>query len=76
MKACTLLIAAGCVLAACSPKYDVCIYGGSSSGVMAAYSAAQMGQKVLVIEPTVRFGGLTTGGLGLCRADAILLIKI
>lgn len=49
---------------ACTPKYDVCVYGGSASGVVAAYSAAQMGMNVVVIEPTERFGGLTTGGLG------------
>ena len=55
-----LLVAA----TACTPKYDVCIYGGSASGIMAAYSAAQMGMNVVVIEPTVRFGGLTAGGLG------------
>ena len=44
-------------------EYDLCIYGGSASGVMAAYSAAQMGLDVLVIEPSERIGGLTTGGL-------------
>ena len=65
MKNGILCIVAICMLAACSPQYDVCIYGGSSSGVMAAYSAARMGRKVLVIEPTERFGGLTTGGLGM-----------
>lgn len=59
-----LVVAAGVALSSCSPKYDVCIYGGSASGVMAAYSAAQMGMNVVVIEPTVRFGGLTAGGLG------------
>ena len=58
------LIAAGIALSSCSSKYDVCIYGGSASGVIAAYSAAQMGLNVVVIEPTDRFGGLTTGGLG------------
>ena len=56
----------GCILlmAGCAKKYDVCVYGGSASGVIAAYSAAQMGLDVAVIEPTERFGGLTTGGLG------------
>lgn len=58
------MVAAGVTLASCSPQYDVCVYGGSASGIMAAYSAAQMGMNVVVIEPTVRFGGLTTGGLG------------
>lgn len=61
-----IILAAWMVFPSCSceEEYDVCIYGGSASGIMAAYSAAQMGLNVLVIEPTVRFGGLTTGGLG------------
>lgn len=44
-------------------EYDLCVYGGSASGVMAAYSTAQMGLDVLVVEPNIRIGGLTTGGL-------------
>lgn len=59
-----IIVAAGFAFASCAHKYDVCIYGGSASGIVAAYSAAQMGLDVVVIEPTVRFGGLTTGGLG------------
>ena len=43
---------------------DICIYGGTSSGVMAAYTASKAGKKVILIEPTDRIGGLTTGGLG------------
>lgn len=45
-------------------KYDICIYGGTSSGVISAVSAARMGKTVLLIEPTMRIGGLTAGGLG------------
>ena len=43
---------------------DVCIYGGSSAGVIAAYSAKKLGQTVLLIEPGKNLGGLTSGGLG------------
>ncbi|GAA4452563.1 FAD-dependent oxidoreductase [Nibrella saemangeumensis] len=43
---------------------DVCVYGGSSGGVMAAYAAKKMGKTVLLIEPGRHLGGLTTGGLG------------
>lgn len=46
-------------------KYDLCIYGGTSAGVVAAYSAAQLGLDVVVVEPTEHIGGMTTGGLGL-----------
>lgn len=45
-------------------NYQICIYGGSSAGIVAAYSAAQMGKNVLIIEPSGHWGGLTTGGLG------------
>src|SRR3954468_20778027 len=45
-------------------QYDVCIYGGTSAGVIAAYTVAKMGKKVLLIEPGKHLGGLTSGGLG------------
>jgi hypothetical protein len=45
-------------------NYDVIVYGGTSAGVIAAYTAKQMGKSVLLIEPGIRLGGLTTGGLG------------
>jgi hypothetical protein len=44
--------------------YDVCIYGATSSGVMAAYTAKSMGKSVIIIEPSIHLGGLTSGGLG------------
>jgi hypothetical protein len=43
---------------------DICVYGGTSAGVMAAYTAKKMGKTVLLIEPGKHVGGLTTGGLG------------
>lgn len=46
------------------PEYDICVYGGTSAGVIAAYSARMMDKKVLLIEPGGRLGGLTSGGLG------------
>lgn len=59
-------------LLSCSPKgeqdnvleVDVCIYGGTAAGVMAAYSAKKMGKTVILIEPGKQLGGMTTGGLG------------
>lgn len=47
---------------------DICIYGASSSGVIAAYAAAKCGNSVILIEPGKMIGGLTTGGLG--KTDA------
>ncbi|MBE9660437.1 FAD-dependent oxidoreductase [Mucilaginibacter myungsuensis] len=43
---------------------NVCVYGGTSAGVIAAYTAAKMGKSVVLIEPGERLGGLSTGGLG------------
>lgn len=44
--------------------YDLIVYGGTSSGVMAAYSASMKGLRVLLIEPGNHLGGLSASGLG------------
>ena len=44
-------------------SYDVCVYGGNASGVMAACAAAKEGAKVIVVEPSRWLGGMTGGGL-------------
>lgn len=43
---------------------DICIYGGTSAGIVAAIEASRLGKSVILIEPSSRLGGLTTGGLG------------
>lgn len=45
-------------------EYDVCVYGGTSAGVIAAYAVAKQGKKVLLVEPGYRLGGMSSGGLG------------
>lgn len=45
-------------------KWDVCIYGGTSSGVIAAVAAHQAGKSVILIEPGRHLGGMSSGGLG------------
>lgn len=45
-------------------KTDVCIYGGTSAGVIAAYTAKEMGKSVVLIEPGNHLGGITSSGLG------------
>jgi len=45
-------------------QYDMVIYGGTSSGIAAAIQSSRMGRTVVLLEPTGRLGGLTTGGLG------------
>ena len=44
--------------------YDLVIYGGTPAGISAAVQAKRSGLKAVMIEPTGRIGGLTTGGLG------------
>ena len=45
-------------------SYDIVVYGGTSGGLVAGIQAKAMGKSVIVIEPSSRIGGLTTGGLG------------
>ena len=42
---------------------DVCVLGGSCTGVFAAVRAAQMGARVALIEKQNAFGGVATSGL-------------
>src|SRR5690606_9878037 len=46
-------------------EVDLCIYGASSAGVIAAYTAANAGKKVLIVDPANHLGGLSSGGLGM-----------
>jgi hypothetical protein len=48
---------------------DVCIYGGTSAGVVAAVQAARMGKTVIVLEPGRHFGGMSVEGLGSTDID-------
>ena len=52
-----------CVFAQ-AESYDVVVYGGNSSGVIAAYTAGLQGLKVALLERTAHVGGLTTSGIG------------
>ncbi len=45
-------------------QVDVCVYGGTSSGVIAAVALAKLGRSVVLVEPTRHLGGMTAGGLG------------
>ena len=60
----SLFVVAVSPVRADDPVYDVVIYGGTSAGVAAAVQVKRMGRSVIVIEPTNRLGGLTSGGLG------------
>ncbi len=45
-------------------KVDVCVYGGTAGGVIAAVAAKKEGKTVLLIEPGRHLGGMSSGGLG------------
>ncbi|MBC8402304.1 MAG: FAD-dependent oxidoreductase [Candidatus Marinimicrobia bacterium] len=44
-------------------KVDVCVYGGTASGIMSAVAASREGNQVLVVEPSRWLGGMTGGGI-------------
>ena len=43
---------------------DVCVYGGTSGGVIAAVAAARLGKNVSLVLANNHVGGMTSGGLG------------
>lgn len=63
-------------------EVDVLVYGGTSAGVIAAYTAKAYGKHVLLVEPGRHLGGMTSGGLGQTdignkfAADAVLLVPV
>ncbi|MBO7119700.1 MAG: FAD-dependent oxidoreductase [Bacteroidaceae bacterium] len=71
---CTILLTAMCLVTSHDVRadetqgtvkdVDICIYGSTPAGIMAAYTAKLKGKSVLLVSPTKRIGGLTAGGLG------------
>jgi len=60
----TLLIWQSCIAKEIKTyQADICVYGGTASGVMAALAAEKEGAKVILIEPTRNLGGMTGGGI-------------
>jgi hypothetical protein len=43
---------------------DICVFGGSSAGIVAAIQAKKLNKSVVLVESGKFLGGLTTGGLG------------
>lgn len=54
----------GTTAAADVVEADVCVYGGTSGGVIAAVEAARLGKRTVLIEPGKHLGGMSSGGLG------------
>lgn len=60
------LLALVCMQMVCvsyAQKYDIVVYGGSSSGVVAAVQAKRMGKTVALVNPYSFLGGMTSSGL-------------
>ena len=53
--------------------FDVIVYGGTPSGVIAATAAARAGASVALLEPSQHLGGMIASGLG--RTDILLAYK-
>jgi hypothetical protein len=45
-------------------KAEICVYGGTSAGIIAAIAAVRAGRSVILLVNGRHLGGLTTGGLG------------
>ena len=61
----TLFIAVSSIIllpSAFSKDYDVCVYGATSGGVVAAIQADRMGKSVILLEPYQHVGGMTSSG--------------
>lgn len=43
---------------------DLCVYGGTAAGVVAAITMARLGGSAAIVEPGQHLGGLTSSGLG------------
>lgn len=58
-----LALLAVLMIPARAQEYDVLVYGATPAGIAAAIAAAEDGERVLLIEPSRRIGGLVTNGL-------------
>lgn len=64
-KSALLFLCASVSAIAAGPQtYDVVVYGGTSSALIAAVQVVEMGKSVVVVSPDNHLGGLTSGGLG------------
>jgi len=75
----TLLSTFGChlqsVAAATVYEADLCVYGGTASGVTAGLAAARRGRSVIIVEPFRHLGGMHGGGIRI-QQDCLYLEDI
>lgn len=63
MRLCAALAFLAFAATAASQQYDVLVYGSTPAGIAAAIAAAKDGEKVLLVSPERRIGGMVTNGL-------------
>jgi len=67
----TLLLIVGCcqhsVAAETVYEADICVYGGTASGVTAVLAATRRGQSVIIVDPFRHLGGMHGGGIRLMQ---------
>ena len=69
-----LLVTAASASPVKAASADFIVYGGTASGVMAAYTAAREGLHVILLEPGSHLGGMVTGGLSATDAGNFHII--
>jgi len=62
-----IMTAATAVAAETVHRADVCVYGGTASGIAASLAAKRRGRSVIVIEPFRHLGGIAGGGIRIVR---------
>lgn len=62
-----LLLTPLATLHAADRTTEVCVYGGTASGLLSAIAVAKSGRQVLVVEPSRWLGGMTGGGIRVKR---------
>lgn len=55
-------------------EHDICVYGGTSGGVVAAVQAARMGKRVGLLAFGLHLGGMSSGGLGMTDRGSVQTI--
>jgi hypothetical protein len=73
-----ILLLAACVSALgveTLQEADVCIYGGTASGICAGLAASRRGQSVIIVEPFRHLGGMHGGGIRI-QQDCLYLNDI
>ena len=67
-----VIISFGCKRGEERIQYDVIVYGGTPSGIIAAVAAARNNAKVLLIEQTRHLGGMYTSGLNTAETNHMI----